>query len=497
MAKQPSRRAAKRPPKTAQSVRPLSNRRRVRWDIVGAVVVIIALIGLLGYRYVPKYLERVEAEKYSPSSSQPDPADRIDGVVKKQYPAGQHVRGPQRVAYGESPPFGGTHDQYWATCTGLAYPQPIRSENAVHSLEHGAVWITYRTDLDEGEVASLKRKVDGKPYMLMSPYPGLTSAVSLQAWGISSNSTAPTTNGSASSSPRCGRTRTPIRSSGPVAPPWLAGSIRTCHHRSTRRHLAPTPPPQNLLRRFRHRQGLRGAAVATEASSAAPVAAAASPRRRGPVTVVLVIAATLALGLVSGFVGRGLVGEESAIPASDSVDVGFAQDMSIHHAQAVEMSSIALSQSGDQGVRTLAYDVLTTQQSQIGTMQGWLRLWDRPPVSDRPSMHWMNWAPSTSPMSMPGHSMRGDGSMRMPGMATSEELAALRRTTGSAFDTLYIQLLLRHHEGGLAMARYARDNATVLAVISLAGQIDATQSAESQTLRQLLAERNIAPLPMN
>nr|WP_306306974.1 MULTISPECIES: DUF305 domain-containing protein [Nocardia] len=161
------------------------------------------------------------------------------------------------------------------------------------------------------------------------------------------------------------------------------------------------------------------------------------------------------------------------------------------------MSSIALSQSGDQGVRTLAYDVLTTQQSQIGTMQGWLRLWDRPPVSDRPSMHWMNWAPSTSPMSMPGHSMRGDGSMRMPGMATSEELAALRRTTGSAFDTLYIQLLLRHHEGGLAMARYARDNATVLAVISLAGQIDATQSAESQTLRQLLAERNIAPLPMN
>ncbi|CAM4338921.1 DUF3105 domain-containing protein [Nocardia ninae] len=190
MAGKPSRRPGtpKRPAagtkRSKDPVRALTGGRRMRWDMVGAAVVIVALIGVLAYNYVPKYLDQADAQRYSPSAAQPDPSDRIDGVEKKEYPAGKHVAGSQRVAYNQSPPFGGPHDQYWATCTGMAYPQPIRSENAVHSLEHGAVWITYNADLvGERDVAALQAKVKGKPYMLMSPYPGLSAPVTLQSWG--------------------------------------------------------------------------------------------------------------------------------------------------------------------------------------------------------------------------------------------------------------------------------------------------------------------------
>jgi hypothetical protein len=71
----------------------------------------------------------------------------------------------------------------WADCTGTVYPDPIRSENAVHSLEHGAIWITYRPDLPADQVDELTKKVEGVSQMLMSPYPGLKSPISLQSWG--------------------------------------------------------------------------------------------------------------------------------------------------------------------------------------------------------------------------------------------------------------------------------------------------------------------------
>ena len=90
----------------------------------------------------------------------------------------------QQVAYTHSPPFGGAHDGYWAACNGVVYPTAVRSENLVHSLEHGAVWIAYNPDQVSGDALStLQKKVDGERYMVMSPYPGLDSPVSLQSWG--------------------------------------------------------------------------------------------------------------------------------------------------------------------------------------------------------------------------------------------------------------------------------------------------------------------------
>ena len=90
-----------------------------------------------------------------------------------------HVGTP--VDYGKTPPVGGAHNGGAQQCA--VYSEPIASELAVHSLEHGAVWITYRPDLDKGEVAKLAALAQGNPYRLMSPFPGLDAPISLQAWG--------------------------------------------------------------------------------------------------------------------------------------------------------------------------------------------------------------------------------------------------------------------------------------------------------------------------
>lgn len=92
-----------------------------------------------------------------------------------------HSWDPQK--YAQNPPVGGTHNYVWQQCMGNVYDAPIPSEHAVHSLEHGAVWITYRSDLPADQVKTLANKIKGKDFTLMSPVDGLDSKVSLQAWG--------------------------------------------------------------------------------------------------------------------------------------------------------------------------------------------------------------------------------------------------------------------------------------------------------------------------
>lgn len=162
----------------------LSTGRQIPWLTIGAVVVVVGLIAILAVNLFPKYQNQAELQRWEPSESNQDPSTAIADVVVQEYPAALHVDATQRVAYDQSPPFGGPHDGTWATCTGIVYPEAIRTENAVHSLEHGAVWITYNPDdLSEDEVATLADKVDGETYTLMSPYPGLDTPVSLQSWG--------------------------------------------------------------------------------------------------------------------------------------------------------------------------------------------------------------------------------------------------------------------------------------------------------------------------
>src|SRR6266545_581771 len=95
--------------------------------------------------------------------------------------SGQHQYG--HIDYKQSPPVAGPHNYNWQRCQGDVYPEPIANEHAVHALEHGAVWITYRPDLPKSQVDKLAAKVRGNDYLFMSPYPGLDKPISLQAWG--------------------------------------------------------------------------------------------------------------------------------------------------------------------------------------------------------------------------------------------------------------------------------------------------------------------------
>ncbi|MEU8194718.1 DUF3105 domain-containing protein [Microbispora amethystogenes] len=84
-----------------------------------------------------------------------------------------------KVDYKENPPVGGQHNYYWQNC-GI-YDKPIHNEHGVHSLEHGAVWITYRPDLPKAEVDKLKT-IASADYMLLSPYPNLPAKVVASSW---------------------------------------------------------------------------------------------------------------------------------------------------------------------------------------------------------------------------------------------------------------------------------------------------------------------------
>jgi hypothetical protein len=89
-----------------------------------------------------------------------------------------HVETP--VSYAQTPPAGGQHNPVWLNCG--VYDKPVPNENAVHSLEHGAVWVTYRPDLPAGDVEKLKNEIPDT-YMILSPYPGLPAPVVASAWG--------------------------------------------------------------------------------------------------------------------------------------------------------------------------------------------------------------------------------------------------------------------------------------------------------------------------
>jgi len=98
-------------------------------------------------------------------------------VKTATYSAGIHDAGP--ISYVESPPMGGAHNVVWQNC-GI-YEAPIHNEHAVHSMEHGAVWITYRPDLPADQVARL-RALASDDYLLLSPYPGLAQPVVASSW---------------------------------------------------------------------------------------------------------------------------------------------------------------------------------------------------------------------------------------------------------------------------------------------------------------------------
>jgi Protein of unknown function (DUF3105) len=144
------------------------------WGLIAAALAVVVFAAAVITYAVVQVREADEARV--------DSVDEIAGVQTFDYDAGQeHVTTP--VQYEQSPPVGGPHDGEWADCTGTVYDVDIRHENAVHSLEHGAVWITYNPDqVSPQEVETLAELVDGESGRMLSPYAGLDSPVSLQSW---------------------------------------------------------------------------------------------------------------------------------------------------------------------------------------------------------------------------------------------------------------------------------------------------------------------------
>ena len=207
------------------------------------------------------------------------------------------------------------------------------------------------------------------------------------------------------------------------------------------------------------------------------------PARR-PLPVLGLVAVLLAAAALVVFFTR------SGTPTDASPEAGFARDMGVHHAQAVEMSFVLRDKTSDQALRSLAYDIITTQSTQRGIFMGWLQQWGLDQSSDRPAMAWMS-----------GHGHGGAASSAaappgtMPGMATEEEMNRLRQATGRDAEVLFLQLMIRHHEGGVDMAEGLLKLSDRDEVRALAQHIVDGQNAEIRMMKDLLAARGAQPLP--
>lgn len=139
--------------------------RRRGLAIWGSGLAVLLLVGgVVGFTIAR---DRAESSKIS-----------LDAVKSYTYTGGSHT--DQRVTYAENPPVGGEHANAWLNCG--VYDQAVPNENAVHSLEHGAVWVTYDPALPSADVEKLRNEIPAT-YMLLSPYDGLPSPVVASAWG--------------------------------------------------------------------------------------------------------------------------------------------------------------------------------------------------------------------------------------------------------------------------------------------------------------------------
>lgn len=190
-------------------------------------------------------------------------------------------------------------------------------------------------------------------------------------------------------------------------------------------------------------------------------------RIRGPRTRRQAVAGVLALLFLAGAAGYAL--GRPRPPGAGSVDVGFLQDMVVHHEQAVELALLALDRTSEPVVRSFAKEVVVFQQYEIGLMEAYLRRWGRARYSDSPTaMAWM------------GAAVPRD---RMPGMASESQLTALREANGRDADRLFLELLVEHHRGGVHMGLAAAAQGRDREVKALAARIARVQRTEIEELR--------------
>lgn len=197
-------------------------------------------------------------------------------------------------------------------------------------------------------------------------------------------------------------------------------------------------------------------------------------------TTAVAAAATAALVLAAcggnGDSGSGHNGHDAATSPSASAparqgdhnaaDVTFAKGMIPHHRQAVEMADLAATRAESADVKKLADEIKKAQDPEIKTLSGWLTSWGE-----------------QVPAEGGGH-----GDHDMSGMMTAEEMARLEKSSGKAFDTAFLQLMVKHHEGAVAMAKTEQSDGTYQPAKDMAGRIITSQSAEIARMNTLLGK---------
>lgn len=187
----------------------------------------------------------------------------------------------------------------------------------------------------------------------------------------------------------------------------------------------------------------------------------------------------LAVVLVAAAAAFGALWWTARPPAEGDPAVTFARDMIAHHQQAVEMALIVRERTDDAELRQVALDMVLTQQSQIGQMQGWLEVWRLPFSGAQP------------PMS--DHSGHGADMPANMGMASAADVDSLRTLPAAEAEAQFLRLMIVHHQGGVSMAEAALRQTALPEVVRLAESIVASQTTEIGYMQQLLQARGQTP----
>jgi uncharacterized protein (DUF305 family) len=184
-----------------------------------------------------------------------------------------------------------------------------------------------------------------------------------------------------------------------------------------------------------------------------------------------------ACGDDDGGMGHGNMGGSTPTSAAaaksgatfNATDVQFATDMIPHHRQALDMAKVAESKASTPEVKALAGKIAKAQEPEITTMSGWLTAWGEPVPS-------------------PGGMNHGDMGAEMPGMMTDQEMQDLAKAAGPTFDKMFLQMMIKHHQGAVEMARTEQAQGQDPAAKKLAGDIATSQTAEITEMQGLLAK---------
>ncbi len=167
--------------------------------------------------------------------------------------------------------------------------------------------------------------------------------------------------------------------------------------------------------------------------------------------------------------------DSSASADFNDADVTFAQDMIPHHRQATEMAALAKTRTDTTAVLDLASAIQAAQGPEIDTMTGWLKSWGKDVPAEGDSMGGMDHS-----------SMSGDDASSMPGMMSDDQLTELKAASGTAFDQMFLTMMLEHHEGAVEMAKTEQSDGKNADAKALAATIEKDQTAEIAQMRDLL-----------